>query len=94
MAARRARLDEIASALLDRRIGSGTLEVLDDLIRPLAGIATLELLGLPIDELARFAYPVHSASHDLRQADAAHRVEQRVPLDARLLLTRPPTRAQ
>jgi cytochrome P450 len=74
MAARRARIDEIASALLDRRIGSGTLEVLDDLIRPLAGIATLELLGLPIDELAKFAYPVHSASHDLRQADGLRKV--------------------
>ena len=65
MAARRARLDELAGALLDRRIASGRVEMMDDLIRPLAGIATLELLGLPLDGLATFAFPVHGAKHDL-----------------------------
>ncbi|SDG34777.1 cytochrome P450 [Pseudonocardia oroxyli] len=74
MAARRPRIDALASALLDRRIESGEAEILDDLIRPLAGIATLELLGLPLEGLARFAYPVHSASHDLSKADGLRRI--------------------
>lgn len=69
MAARRERIGDVAGALLDRRIASGSVEMMDDLIRPLAGIATLELLGLPLDGLATFAFPVHSASHDLTETD-------------------------
>lgn len=69
MSARRDRINDVAAALLDRRIASGTLEMLDDLIRPLAGIATLELLGLPLEGLAKFAFPVHKASHNLNDAD-------------------------
>jgi cytochrome P450 len=81
MAARRARIDGVAGVLLDRRIASGRVEMLDDLIRPLAGIVTLELLGLPLDGLARLAYPVHNASHDLTEVDGLRAVWTRLKAD-------------
>ena len=68
--ARKLRIDEVASALLDVRIESGAVEMLDDLIRPLAAIATLDLLGLPLDGVTKFALPAQTADRDLTEEAA------------------------
>jgi cytochrome P450 len=80
-AERRPRLGELASALLDQHIESGRVDMLDDLIRPLAGIATLELLGLPLEGLSRFAFPLQESTHDFTKPDTYGRVWDRVKHD-------------
>jgi cytochrome P450 len=70
VASRKPRIDEVASALLDLRIESGSVEMLDDLIRPLAAITTLELLGLPLDGVGKFALPAQTTERDSETAGA------------------------
>jgi cytochrome P450 len=65
--ARRPRLAALASALLDARIESGTADMLDDLIKPLAVVTTFELLGLPLDGIERYAMPVQEHGYDAQQ---------------------------
>lgn len=67
---RRPRIDELARALLNRRIEAGTVDMLDELIRPLAGVVTLELLGLPLEGLARFAFPLQRVDHNLTHRES------------------------
>lgn len=86
VAERRPRLDELASALLDQHVESGRVDMLDDLIRPLAGITTLELLGLPLDGLAKFAFPLHDSDHDFTKPDGYRRAWDRVKDHIRLEL--------
>lgn len=78
MADRRPRLDELASALLDVHVESGHVDMLDDLIRPLAAIATLELVGLPLEKVTEFAFPIQESEHDLTHGDAYERAWNRV----------------
>jgi cytochrome P450 len=76
--ARRPRFAALATALLNARIESGSVEMLDDLIRPLAGIVTLELLGFPLEGLAKLAFPLQSTEHDLTHAEGLRAVWDQV----------------
>jgi cytochrome P450 len=68
--ARRPRITALASALLDARIETGAADMLDDLIRPLATMTTFELLGLPLEDIERFAVPAPDDGYDADQDPA------------------------
>jgi cytochrome P450 len=65
--ARRPRIAALASALLDAHIESGAVEMLDDLIKPLATVTTFELLGLPLEGIERYALPAQVDGYDAQQ---------------------------
>lgn len=55
----RERSRAVAHALIDRRIESGSMDLVCDLSSPLTAILTLEMLGLPIQDWRRFADSFH-----------------------------------
>jgi cytochrome P450 len=50
---------DVADALVDRVIEAGRFDVVLALTNPLPAIMTLHILGLPIDDWARYAMPMH-----------------------------------
>ncbi len=71
-ASRRPRIASLSSALLDAHIESGTVDALKDLIEPLATVTTFELLGLPLDGVARYSLLAQQhAGYDAEQALSA-----------------------
>lgn len=55
----RCRVAELTNELIDRRIGSGELDVVLDVGNPVPAVMTLELIGLPTESWADFAMPMH-----------------------------------
>jgi cytochrome P450 len=56
---RRAKAKIYATALLDRVIETGKMDLVHDLTSPLPSLVTMDLLGFPLDEWRRFADPLH-----------------------------------
>ena len=57
--ARRADIRGYAILLIDRVIESGKMDFVHDFAGPLPAMATMDLLGLPLDEWRQFAEPLH-----------------------------------
>jgi cytochrome P450 len=53
------KIREAVRMCLDRVIGTGRIDLVEDLGNPVPAIVTLGLLGLPLDDWERFAMPFH-----------------------------------
>lgn len=56
---RRANIAIYATALLNRVIESGEMDLVNEFTGPVPAITTMELLGLPLEEWRQFADPLH-----------------------------------
>lgn len=56
---RRERTERFAAALLDAKIETGEIDLVDDFTNPLPAIATMDIFGLPLEEWRTFADPLH-----------------------------------
>ena len=54
---------EYTTACLDRVIETGRIDLVLDLANPVPAMATLELLGLPVERWEEFAEPIHAISY-------------------------------
>jgi cytochrome P450 len=57
--ARRPMAEKLVTALLNRVIGTGKMDMVDDLTNPLPALVTMEFFGLPLHEWRQFADPLH-----------------------------------
>jgi cytochrome P450 len=57
--ARRENVRRYATALLNRVIETGEMDLVNDFTGPVPAITTMELMGLPLDEWRQFADPLH-----------------------------------
>jgi cytochrome P450 len=57
------RLAEIVSWLVDRVIGSGRIDFVDDLSNPLPALVSLDYFGLPLERWADYASALHKAAY-------------------------------
>jgi cytochrome P450 len=51
---------------LDRFIAAGRCDIVDDLANPLPALVTLDLLGLPLENWARYARALHHAAYRVK----------------------------
>lgn len=58
---------EIVGMLIDGFIGKGTCDLHEDFAKPLPGILTVRILGLPEADWRRYAEPFHAAIHSAPQ---------------------------
>jgi cytochrome P450 len=54
---------DLVTWCLDRVIETGRLDVVDDLANPLPALVTLDLMGLPLENWARYARVLHEAAY-------------------------------
>jgi len=59
----RPRLAEIVSWMVDRVIGSGRIDFVDDLSNPLPALVSLDYFGLPLDRWEAYASALHKAAY-------------------------------
>jgi len=62
IAARSARIAEVARTLLDPAIEAGAFDMVADVMQPLVAILTAEMLGLDAEQARKYAAPLHNAS--------------------------------
>jgi len=56
---KRENIRNYAAALLNRKIESGEIDLVNDFTGPVPAITTMELMGLPLEEWRQFADPLH-----------------------------------
>lgn len=54
-------IEAVITACLDRRIESGTMDLVADLANPVPAIVTMKILGLPLTDWPKYAEPLHAA---------------------------------
>jgi cytochrome P450 len=59
----RPRLAEMVSWIVDRVIGSGRIDFVDDLANPLPALVSLDYFGLPLDKWEFYATALHKAAY-------------------------------
>ena len=59
----RPRLGEIVSWVVDRVVGSGRIDFVDDLSNPLPALVSLDYFGLPLDRWELYATALHKAAY-------------------------------
>lgn len=66
---RRSRTAQFVTALLDKVIESGEIDLVDDLANPLPALVTMDIFGFPLEEWSRFAEPVHRLTYLMRDQE-------------------------
>jgi cytochrome P450 len=77
---------EIVGRLIDAFIGKGSCDLHEDLAKPLPGILTVRILGLPESDWRRHAEPFHAAIHAGPQEAAAAGMRDFYQENARAML--------
>lgn len=65
----RADARQLATALLNRVIESGEMDLVNDFTGPLPALVTMQLMGLPLSEWRQFADPLHAMVFTPKEAD-------------------------
>lgn len=66
--ARRTRVRQYATALLDMVIETGEMDLVNDFTGPVPAITTMELMGLPLEEWREFSDPLHQMVYTPKDA--------------------------
>ena len=71
---RRENVRKYATALLNRVIETGEMDLVNDFTGPVPAITTMELVGLPLEEWREFADPLHEMVYTPKEAPEYPRV--------------------
>jgi cytochrome P450 len=72
--ARRERVRQFATALMDRVIESGEMDLVNDFTGPVPAMTTMDLMGFPLEEWRQFADPLHEMVYTPKEAPEYPRV--------------------
>jgi len=71
---KRENIRNYAAALLNRKIESGEIDLVNDFTGPVPAITTMELMGLPLEEWRQFADPLHEMVYTPKESPNYPRV--------------------
>ena len=72
--ARRERIRNFATALMDRVIETGEMDLVNDFTGPVPAMTTMDLMGFPLEEWRQFADPLHQMVYTPKESPEYPRV--------------------